>query len=184
MVPATGKETNVDEARSRSLVVLTALRFSAEYGAAALRSALKRSEDVVLGLVVDRDLSESVAEQLADIGFLGERLMHEFRDTMIGEYRDRGLVHLADLESEAKALGLAVETRVVEGAFRESVVELAREAGVGRIVVARMNVPHLSRLFFGSEIDRLVRESPVPVDVYRLSGAVLEAASGGHEGRS
>lgn len=184
MAAATGKGTNVNESRSRSLVVLTALRFSAEYGEAALRSARERSEDVVLGLVVDRDLSESVAGQLADVGFLGERLMHDLRDTMIAEYRDRGLVHLADLESEAKGLGLAVETRVVEGAFRESVLQLAREAGVDRIVVARMHVQHLSRLFFGSEIDRLVRESSVPVDVYRLSGAVLEAASRGVEERS
>jgi len=181
---ATKEEGNVNESRPRCLVVLTALRFSAEYGAAALRSARERSEDVVLGLVVDRDLSETVAGQLADVGFLGERLMHDLRDTMITEYRDRGLVHLADLEREAKGLGLAVETRVVEGAFRASVVQLAGETGAGRIVVARMHVPHLSRLFYGSEIDHLIRESPVPLDVYHLSGAVLEAAHGGDEGRT
>ena len=87
----------MNETGPRCLVVLTALRFSAEYGAAALESARERSEDVVLGLVVDRELAESVVGQRADIGFLGERLMHDLRDTMIAEYRDRGLAHLAEL---------------------------------------------------------------------------------------
>jgi nucleotide-binding universal stress UspA family protein len=168
----------VSEPRPKCLVVLTALRFSAEYGEAALRAARERSEDVVLGLVVDRDLSESVAGQLADVGFLGERLMHDLRDTMIAEYRDRGLAHLEILEREARGLGLDVATRVVEGAFRTSVLELARETAAQRIVVARMNVPHVSRLFFGSEIDALIRESPVPVEVYHLRGTVLEASPG------
>jgi nucleotide-binding universal stress UspA family protein len=166
---------------SRCLVILTALRFSEEYGVAALRSAAARGEGVVLGLVVDRELSEVVADQLADVGFLGESLTEELRDTMTAEYRTRGLAHLSSLERSARELGLSVETRVVEGPFRPSVLELAREVGATRILVARMKTPHVSRLFFGSEISRLQREADLPVDVYHLSGEVLQAGS---EGRS
>ncbi|MEZ5064821.1 MAG: universal stress protein [bacterium] len=168
----------MDTTRGRTLIVLTALRFSEEYGAAALRAAAKRSEDVVLGLVVDRDLSEAVAGQLADVGFLGERLMHEFRETMLQEYRTRGLAHLKELEQEARRLGLQVETRVVDGAFRASVFALAQQTGASRIAVARMNTAHVSRLFFGSEIEHLAKEARIPVDVYLLTGEVAATAGG------
>lgn len=164
------------EENGRCLVVLTALRFSPEYGQAALRAAKERGEAVVLGLVVDPQLSDNVAGQLADTGFLGEKVMHDLRDTMVAEYREQGHHYLRELETEAKALGLNVETRTVEGPFLESVLRLAKETGARRIAVARIKARHLSRVFFGSEIDRLQKRSELPVEVYRLSGNVLASA--------
>jgi hypothetical protein len=48
--------------RPKCLVVLTALRFTPEYGRAALDSARGRGEDVELCLVVDREISEAVTD--------------------------------------------------------------------------------------------------------------------------
>jgi len=160
----------LDESTGKCLVVLTALRFSEDYGAAALRSAKERREGVVLCLVVDREISNAVASQLADVGFLGEKLLQNLRETMIGEYRTRGLGHLRDLEEQARGLGLAVETVVADGPFLDAVVNVARQHDVDRIVVARTDRPHLSRLFFGSEIDRLLKRAPCPVEVFDVSG--------------
>ena len=152
------------------LIVLTALRFSDEYGAAALRSAAKRGEDVVLCLVVDRDIPEGLSGQLAEVGFLGERLMHELRDTMVAEYRERGLAHLEDLAAEAEKLGLRAEKHVAEGPFLESVRAAADRFEVTRILVARLSPAHLSRHLFGNPVDRLRREGGRPVELFPAHG--------------
>lgn len=156
--------------KPRSLIVLTALRFSEEYGRAALASARDHGEDVVLCLIIDRKISDGVAGQLADVGFLGERLMHELSDTMVAEYREQGLGHLEDLSRDAKAMGLEVGTRVVDGPFLESVRKTAVECGASRILAARAERGHLSRVFFGSEINRLLEDAPCPVELFLPSG--------------
>jgi nucleotide-binding universal stress UspA family protein len=89
---------------------------------------------------------------------------------MVGEYRERGLGHLAALESEAARLGVSVERRLTEGPFLASVLRTAQECGVSRIYVARLERSHLSRLFLGNEVDRLRRKAPCPVELFRLSG--------------
>jgi nucleotide-binding universal stress UspA family protein len=162
--------------KKRSLIVLTALRFSDEYGAAALKSARSRGEGVVLCLVVDRDIPEELSGQLAEVGFLGERLMHELRDTMVAEYRERGMAHLEELAKEARRLGLDVETHVAEGPFLETVQRAAAQFGAGRILVARLSRAHLSRHLFGNPIDRLRREAGLPVELFHLSGQRASSA--------
>ncbi|NNE42804.1 MAG: universal stress protein [Gemmatimonadetes bacterium] len=164
------------DSRAKCLVVLTALRFSAGFGTAALRSAVDRGEDVVLCLIVDRELSDGVAGQLADVGFLGEKVMHDLQDAMVAEDRCRGLEYLEQLESEARALGLNVETETREGPFLDAVRELADKHGVARILASRLDRPHVSRLFFGSQVDRLARKCSQPVEIY--DGTRLPEASG------
>ncbi len=159
------------EQRETSLVVLTALRFSPEYGEAALASAVRHGEDVVLCLVVDRDIPEAVSGQLVDVGFLGEKVRQNLKETMIAEYRERGLRNLSLLVEKARSLGVQVESCVKDGPFVDSVLEVCEERRISRILVPRLNRPHVSRIFFGSEIDRLVRRSPCPVEIFRLSGA-------------
>jgi nucleotide-binding universal stress UspA family protein len=166
----------MSEPRPKCLVVLTALRFSPDYGTAALRSAVERGEDVLLCVVLDPELPDTVCAQLADVGFLGERLTHDLQDTMAAEYRNRGLEHLHELTEEARALGLQAESIIREGPFLETVVAVARERGVQRVVVSRLDRPHVSRVFFGSDIDRLVRRAPCPVEVFDWSGAPVLAA--------
>jgi nucleotide-binding universal stress UspA family protein len=158
--------------------VLTALRFTPEYGRAALDSARGRGEDVVLCLVVDREISEAVTDQLVDVGFLGEKLRHRLRDTMIAGYRERGLANLEELLQTAKAMSLGAEREIVDGPFLASVLEVAAKHHVARIVVARVRRPDVSIAFFGKEIDRLVKKAPCPVDVFDWTGSPILSGSG------
>ena len=166
----------MSEKPGKCLVVLTALRFSPDYGTAALRSAAEHGEDVVFCLVVDRDLSDNVCGQLADVGFLADGLMHDLQDTMASEYKSRGLANLHERTEEARSLGLQAETVVREGPFVDVVECVAREREAGRILVARTDRPHLSRVLFGSELDRLVRRAPCEVEVFDWTGAPVAAA--------
>ena len=97
---------------------------------------------------------------------------------MITEYRERGLGHLAELAEEAREMGLEVETRVEDGPFLETVRSVARSIEATRIIAARLARPHVSRLFFGSEVDRLVRDAPCPVDLFDWTGSPLLSGSG------
>jgi nucleotide-binding universal stress UspA family protein len=159
------------------LVVLTALRFGTGYGTAALRSAMERKQDVVLCLVVDRDISSAVSDQLVDVGFLGERVMDRLRDSMVSEYRLRGRENLEALAAEAESLGLRVESLVREGPFLESILAVCRERKIARILVGRGRGSHLSRLFFGSEIGRLEKVAPCPVEVFSWEGECVSESS-------
>ncbi len=169
-----GREEVSGSEGPRSLIVFTALRFTREYGASALRSAASRGEDVVLCLVADRETPDAVSDQLADTGFVGERLAHDLKETMTTEYRARGAAYLEELVRGATDLGLAVESRVVDGPFVEAILEVARQTGVDRILAPRMR-----EVFFASEVDRLARRAPCPVDRFEASGAPVSATAEG-----
>jgi nucleotide-binding universal stress UspA family protein len=165
----------VSENRGKCLVALTVFRFSPGFGTAALESARNRGEAVVLCLVRERAKSDAVADRLADSGFLAERMLHELQETMASEYRSRGLEYLQELTAEAGRLGIPVEAVEVEGAFPECVARVARERGAARILVTRLERPTLARVFFGSEIDRLLKLASCPVEVFDRRGAEVEA---------
>lgn len=166
--------------RPKCLIVLTALRLTPEYGQAALASARDRGEDVVLALFVDREISEAVTDHLVDAGFLGENLRHKLSDTMMAEYRERGMENLEALLSAASAMSLGAERVVVDGPFLNSVLSVAASHHVSRIAVARMRRPDASTALFGREIDRLVKKAPCPVDVFDwATGAARSEPRGG-----
>ena len=120
---------------------------------------------LVLCLVADRETSDAIGDQLADTGFVGERLAHDLKETMTSEYRARGTAYLEELVRQAVEMGLAVETRVVEGPFVDAAVEVPGETALDRILA-----PRIWEAFFG-EIDRLARRAPCPVDRFEASGA-------------
>jgi nucleotide-binding universal stress UspA family protein len=158
---------------ARCLIAVTALRYSEEYGMAAVASAAAAGEEAVLLFVLDPDVPGSVAERLAEDGFLGERLMHELQDTMLEEYRERGRGHLDDLEARARAAGVVVRTRIAEGPFVETVCEVAEEERVGRILAADVPRSPLARVFLRSETDRLRRAARCPAHMFGLDGEPL-----------
>ncbi|GJM44800.1 MAG: hypothetical protein DHS20C21_16420 [Gemmatimonadota bacterium] len=156
--------------KGRCLLVLTALRFSEGYAAAALASARRRGEEVVLCLVEDGEVSETVSHRLLDGGALGERLVADLRATIDHDQSDRGHWHLEEVRAEAAALGLSIQTREISGEFVASVRKVARELEVDRILVARAGRTRIARALGGSRIERLRRASDCPVVVFELSG--------------
>lgn len=165
----------MSESRGKCLIALTAFRYGSGFGAAALQSAQERGQSVILCLVRERAKSDAVADRLADSGFLAERMLHELQETMASEYGSRGREHLAELAAEARRLGLVAETLEVEGAFPDAAAQAAREHGAVRILVARLERPHLARVLFGSEVRRLMKLSPCPVEVFDRHGEPVGA---------
>ncbi|MBZ0269289.1 universal stress protein [bacterium] len=165
----------MSQGRPRCLIAVTALRYSREFGQAAIASAAAAGEEAVLLFVLDPDVPGAVAGHLAEGGFLGERLMHELRDTMMEEYRERGCGHLEDLEERARAAGVPVRTRVEEGAFVETACDVAAEESATRILAAAVPQSPLARVFLRSETDRLRIAAPCPAEVFGLDGVPAPA---------
>jgi predicted TIM-barrel fold metal-dependent hydrolase len=172
------EEENVSKERPVCLIVVTALRFSPEYGEAALESARARDERVVIELILDPDVPEAVAARLAEAGFLGERLMHELRDTVAREYRERGHENLDTLVRRASELGMGVQTRTAQGPFVDTVREEAARCGADRVLAAQQSSPPLPRVLFETDVDRLRRSVACPVEVFDLSGELVPSRSG------
>lgn len=160
------------------LIVITAQRFSPEYGEAALASARAHGEDVVIDLILDPNAPDEVADRLAEAGFLGERLMHEVRDTMDREYRERGQEHLVALAARAAELGLRVETRTARGSFAETVRDEAVACHAVRVLAAQLSASPLARALFGSETTRLRRRVACPVELFDLAGQPVTPRGG------
>jgi len=160
----------VSQGTARCLIAVTALRYSEEFGKAAIASAAAAGEEAVLLFVLDPDVPGSVAGRLAEGGFLGERLMQELRDTMMEEYRERGCGHLEDLEERARAAGVPVRTRVEEGPFVETTCDVAEEEHVTRILAAAVPRSPLARVFLRTESDRLRTAARCPAEVFDLDG--------------
>ena len=77
--------------------------------------------------------------------------------------RERARESVGELETEATAAGLEVETDVLEGVPHEEILTYADEHDVGAIVVGARGESSFNRVLLGSTVDAIVRLSSIPV---------------------
>ena len=76
--------------------------------------------------------------------------------------------YLADVESRLSSEGIAVKTAAIEGNRPgETIIDYARENGMGLIVIATHGHTGFKKLLLGSVATRVLHESPVPVLLIR-----------------
>ncbi len=82
---------------------------------------------------------------------------------------------LADLAAKAGAgSGLALGTRVLDGAPSREIVREAREGAYDLVVIGTHGRTGFRHVFLGSVAENVVRMSPCPVVVVRLKGFEIE----------
>jgi len=88
-------------------------------------------------------------------------------------FEDSARTHLEDVAARASTRfpGLAIRTRMEEGAPAPTVARVAEEEKVDRVVVGYSPRGGLSRRIIVSNTDRILQLSPVPVLVVKASGA-------------
>ena len=87
-------------------------------------------------------------------------------DRLYGELRQEGLALLASAEATVRSAGVAVEARLIEAAGTsagECIVEQALEWPADLIVCGTHGRRGLHRLVMGSDAERILRHSCVPV---------------------
>lgn len=91
-------------------------------------------------------------------------------DAMFESMRASGRDALADAASRARAAGVEAETSMIESADRyvsEMIVDDARNSGADLIVMGTHGRRGLNRLLMGSDAERVLQATPVPLLLLR-----------------
>ncbi len=85
-----------------------------------------------------------------------------YRDANV-EAEDQAKNYLSEMEERLKAEGIAVETDIADGPPADEILKYAEKNGIDLIVMSTHGRSGVSRWFFGSVTDRVVRQSLTPV---------------------
>ena len=77
--------------------------------------------------------------------------------------KDQAKNYLSEMVERLKAEGIAVETDITDGPPADEILRYAEEKGIDLIVMSTHGRSGVSRWFFGSVADRIVRQSLTPV---------------------
>jgi nucleotide-binding universal stress UspA family protein len=89
------------------------------------------------------------------------------------QHRGRDLLETAAAEVRAVGLGVSTELRDSKGGrVAEAIVQAARDAACDLIVIGTHGRRGFNRALMGSDAERVLRESSVPVLLVRAAGAV------------
>jgi len=88
------------------------------------------------------------------------------------ERRSEAEKYLKQVASRLKRKGLVVRSEVLEGKAPETIAEYTKKNGVDLIVLATHGRSGISRWYWGSEADRILRSVCVPVLMVRAPGCI------------
>ncbi len=82
----------------------------------------------------------------------------------------QGRKHLEDLSSALSRKGIAASVEVLEGEPAETILEYARKSAVNLIMLSTHGRTGVTRWALGSNTDRVIRRSPIPILVVSPPG--------------
>jgi nucleotide-binding universal stress UspA family protein len=94
------------------------------------------------------------------------------RNQMEAERRSEAEKYLKQVVARLKKKGLIVRSEILEGKVAEAIAEYAKNNKVDLIVIATHGRSGLSRWYWGSVADRILRSVCVPVLMVRAPGCV------------
>jgi nucleotide-binding universal stress UspA family protein len=91
-----------------------------------------------------------------------EMAVDAYRDANV-KAEDRAKNYLSEMAERLKAEGIAVETDITDGPPADEILSYAEKKGIDLIVMSTHGRSGVSRWFFGSVADKVVRQSLTPV---------------------
>ncbi len=116
--------------------------------------------------VLDSSVPGAIFERLTDIGFIGEKPSKELESAVAAEYRRQALQQLSEIEAAAEAKGVDCSVELEQGDFLELTLSMVTKYAVDTLIISRTRQSVLSRLFAGSVVDKLYRQSPCDIKVF------------------
>lgn len=110
----------------------------------------------VLYVIEDEELNR-ISTKVGQDGFLGASVQKDVLEALGAEHHRTALQHISEVQKQAKAAGVAVQTKEQHGSFSTAVIEYAEQYSCDVILLVRDDRPFISRLLFGSEADRIAR---------------------------
>lgn len=91
-----------------------------------------------------------------------EMAVDAYRDASV-KAEDQAKNYLSEMAERLKAEGIVVETDITDGPPAEEILNYAEKKGIDLIVISTHGRSGVSRWFFGSVTDKVVRQSVTPV---------------------
>lgn len=146
----------------RILLVMSTTRWSralvehAMKEAAAVDAAGKTVELDVL-YIIEQDEIDRVYRSVGNSGFLGTGPQADIANLLLQEHMRVAARRSEEVRRAVEDRGFATREREVQGSYDQELRKAAAEGHYDIILLSRSDQPFLSRLFFGSETDRVAR---------------------------
>jgi nucleotide-binding universal stress UspA family protein len=109
---------------------------------------------------------------LADYPESGDRSWEKHVERMTTNAQQQCNIYLGDIEKQLKDKGFTVRTESCLGKPAEAIVDFANKNKVDLIIMASHGRSGVSRWAYGSEADKVLRSSCVPVLLVKVPGCV------------
>ena len=149
----------------RIMLVLSTMRQSPKEIEYALQTAKKENAELVALFIIDSNMPGTVFQRLHEMDLIGEKPSEELSKALMGEYRQRGYEKLEEVEKKAKGKNVHCSIYIEEGDFAEEVLKMINKLGVSLVILTRSRRSNISRMFFGSAVDELIKQSPCEVKI-------------------
>lgn len=107
----------------------------------------------------------------AEASYSAETAVPNIPERWYEQQQDRAETQFDDLEQLVRDHGLDVERLIEAGKPAQTIVDTARDQNIDHIVMGSHGRKGVSRLLLGSVAETVVRRSPVPVTVARVTPA-------------
>ncbi len=140
------------------LLVLSTTRQSPATIDLALAKAKEKSSFLTGVFILDSGIPESIFDKLTDIGFTGEKPSQQLHESILSEYRERGVRKMKEIEDLASGHGVPFESIIRKGDFTTECLSVIDEKKVDLVIVTRKKRSSLSRFIFGSPLEEIQKK--------------------------
>lgn len=148
------------------LLMITPGRQSTE----ALHFALHKAKDIKGTLkvlyVIDNEMTQDLQNNLAEIGFIGDKPGEELSDALNKEYLARGKKVLEEVEKQARTFQVPVEAELKTGSYLDICEEEVRKETPALLVATEKKDSFLKKVFEGTEAKRLKDRVSCEIKIY------------------
>jgi len=137
------------------LLVLSTTRQSPETVALAFEKVKDGLSSLTGLFILDSTIPESIFEKLTDVGFTGEKPSIQLQESILAEYRERGLRRMKEIEEIAVQKGVSFNSIIREGDFISECLDVINEKKADLVILTRRKRSQLSRFIFGSPVEEI-----------------------------
>ncbi|MBI4412561.1 MAG: universal stress protein [Deltaproteobacteria bacterium] len=149
------------------LLIITPGRQSTEALHYALHKAKETKGTLKVVYIIDREMTQDLQNNLAEIGFIGDRPGEELSDALNKEYHARGKKVLEEVEKQARTFQVPVESELKTGSYLDICEEEVRKETPTLLVATEKKDSFLKKVFEGSETKRLKDRVSCELKVYQ-----------------
>ncbi len=147
------------------MLVLSSTRQSPKSVEYAVDTALENNSHMELLFIIDINIPDIVFEKMHEMDLLPERPSEELHETILREYRQRGYSLIEDIEKILREKEISYSVFVERGDFAEETMSKIKKISPDLVILTRSKRSKISKLLFGSSVDRIIRETPCKISI-------------------